>query len=285
MTKVFQILVPDNTLVSRIISCENQVTELFVIDRADKKFVAEHSAELNKPALYILVNRDKRKLYVGETDDSIKRLKNHEAKDFWTEAIVFHSTTETLSTTEVRWLEAKTYEALKELGYYDLSENKVAPQQPPPKETKKYISLLPVYSLRAACGYFGDGEDVEELGWMHVEGMGRLNKDMFVVQAVGQSMEPRIHNGDYCVFEKYSGGSRQGKIVLAQHRGYFDEDNAGAYSIKEYSSEKSYNDDGSWQHESITLRPFNPAYEPIRIDAEDAESFAIIGEFVGVVTL
>lgn len=144
MTKVFQILVPDNTLVSRIISCENQVTELFVIDRADKKFVTEHSAELNKPALYILVNRDKRQLYVGETDDSIKRLKNHEAKDFWTEAIVFHSTTETLSTTEVRWLEAKTYEALKELGYYDLSENKVAPQQPPLKKNQIY-TLEPIF--------------------------------------------------------------------------------------------------------------------------------------------
>ena len=164
-------------------------------------------------------------------------------------------------------------------------EQTITPLITDPKESEKYISLLPVYSLRAACGYFGDGEEVEELGWMRVEGIGRLNKDMFVVQAVGQSMEPRIHNGDYCVFEKYSGGSRQGKIVLAQHRGYFDEDNAGAYSIKEYSSEKSYNDDGSWQHESITLRPFNPAYEPIRIDAEDAESFAIIGEFVGVVTL
>lgn len=164
-------------------------------------------------------------------------------------------------------------------------EQTITPLITEPKENEKYISLLPVYSLRAACGYFGDGEEVEELGWMQVEGMGRLNKDMFVVQAVGQSMEPRIHNGDYCVFEKYSGGSRQGKIVLAQHRGYFDEDNAGAYSIKEYSSEKSYNDDGSWQHESITLRPFNPEYEPIRIDAEDAESFAIIGEFVGVVTL
>lgn len=144
MTKVFQILVPDNTLVSRVISCENQVTELFVIDRADKKFVAEHSAELNKPALYILVNRDKRQLYVGETDDSIKRLKNHEAKDFWTEAIVFHSTGDTLSTTEVRWLEAKTYEALKELGYYDLSENKVAPQQPPLKRNQIY-TLEPIF--------------------------------------------------------------------------------------------------------------------------------------------
>lgn len=144
MAKVFQILVPDNTLVSRIISCENQVTELFVIDRADKKFVSEYSADLNKPALYILVNRDKKQLYVGETDDSIKRLRNHEAKDFWTEAIVFHSTTDTLSTTEVKWLEAKTYEALKELGYYDLSENKQVPQQPPLKRNQIY-TLEPIF--------------------------------------------------------------------------------------------------------------------------------------------
>lgn len=144
MKKLFQILVPDNTLVSRIISCENQVTELFVIDRADKNFVAENSSELNKPALYILINRDKKQLYVGETDDSLKRLRNHEAKDFWTEAIVFHSTRDTLSTTEVKWLEAKTYEALKELGYYDLSENKQAPQQPPLKKNQIY-TLEPIF--------------------------------------------------------------------------------------------------------------------------------------------
>ena len=144
MAKVFQILVPDNTLVSRIIMCENQVTELFVIDRVDKKFVSEYSNDLNKPALYILINRDKRQLYVGETDDSIKRLRNHEAKDFWTEAIVFHSTTDTLSTTEVKWLEAKTYEALKELDYYDLSENKQVPQQPPLKRNQIY-TLEPIF--------------------------------------------------------------------------------------------------------------------------------------------
>lgn len=144
MAKVFQILVPDNTLVSRIIMCENQVTELFVIDRADKKFVSDYSNDLNKPALYILVNRDMRQLYVGETDDSIKRLRNHEAKDFWTEAIVFHSTTDTLSTTEVKWLEAKTYETLKEFGYYDLSENKQVPQQPPLKRNQIY-TLEPIF--------------------------------------------------------------------------------------------------------------------------------------------
>ena len=144
MAKVFQILVPDNTLVSRIISCENQVTELFVIDRADKKFVSEYSSDLNKPALYILVNRDKRQLYIGETDDSIKRLRNHESKDFWTEAIVFHSTSDTLSTTEVKWLEAKTYKALKALDYYDLSENKQVPQFPTLKRNQIY-TLEPIF--------------------------------------------------------------------------------------------------------------------------------------------
>lgn len=144
MAKVFQIFVPDNTLVSRIISCETQVTELYVIDRADKKFFAEYASELNKPALYILVNRDRKQLYVGETDDSVKRLRNHEAKDFWTEAIVFHSTGDTLSTTEVKWLEAKTYETLNTLGYYDMSENKQTPQYPPLKRHQIY-TLEPIF--------------------------------------------------------------------------------------------------------------------------------------------
>ena len=144
MAKVFQILVPDDSLVSRIISSENQVTELFVIDRTDKKFVSDNEADLKKPALYILVNRDTKQLYVGETDDSLKRLKNHEAKDFWTEAIVFHSTTDTLSTTEVKWLEAKTYEVLSSLGYYDLSHNKQTPQYPKLKKNQIY-TLEPVF--------------------------------------------------------------------------------------------------------------------------------------------
>lgn len=56
MTKVFQILVPDDKLVSRIISCDNQVSELFVIERADKDFISQSEEDLKKPALYILIN-------------------------------------------------------------------------------------------------------------------------------------------------------------------------------------------------------------------------------------
>lgn len=32
----------------------------------------------------------------------------------------------------------------------------------------KYIDFLPLYSIRAACGYFGEGEMVDESGWMKV---------------------------------------------------------------------------------------------------------------------
>lgn len=147
---------------------------------------------------------------------------------------------------------------------------------------EKYSTYLPLYSIKAACGYFGEGEMVEEQGWIKAEGIGRLNRNMFVVRAVGHSMEPRIKDGDYCVFQANPAGSRQGTIVLAQHQGYFDEDNAGAYSIKEYHSQKSFDEDGNWQHEQIVLKPINRAYEPITLTPDDIDDFRIVGGFVGV---
>jgi hypothetical protein len=147
----------------------------------------------------------------------------------------------------------------------------------------KYIDFLPVYSLKAACGYFGEGEEVSEKGWIQTEGVGRLNRNMFVVQANGHSMEPKIHDGDFCVFRANPAGSRQGKIVLVQHYNYYDSDYSGAYSIKEYSSTKSFDEFGNWQHEKIELIPLNKDYSPIIINSEDAEEFRVIGEFVSII--
>ena len=146
----------------------------------------------------------------------------------------------------------------------------------------KFIDFLPVYSIKAACGYFGEGEEVSELGWIRAEGVGRLNRNMYVVQASGHSMEPRIKDGDFCVFNRNVAGSRQGKIVLVQHTNYYDPDYAGAYSIKEYSSLKSYDEFGSWQHEKIELKPLNRDYSPIILTPDDGDEFNVIGEFVGV---
>ena len=150
-------------------------------------------------------------------------------------------------------------------------------------EDEKYISLFPVYTLRAACGYFGNLEPVSILGWLPVPWNSRKDRTKFIVQAVGHSMEPRIHDGDYCLFETYKGGSREGKIVLAEHQGEVDSDYEGAYSIKVYHSKKIFDEYGDWQHESITLQPLNRDYDPISIDAEDAESFRIVGEFIDTI--
>ena len=160
---------------------------------------------------------------------------------------------------------------------------KVVRIEPIVNDDVKYIDFLPVYSIKAACGYFGEGDDVSELGWIQVEGVGKLNRNMFVVQASGHSMEPRIKDGNFCVFRANPAGSRQGKIVLVQHHNFYDSDFAGAYSIKEYSSSKSYDEFGNWEHEKIELKPLNKDYNSIVINAEEAEDFRVIGEFIGVV--
>ena len=156
--------------------------------------------------------------------------------------------------------------------------------EPVVNDDVKYIDFLPVYSIKAACGYFGEGDEVSELGWIRVEGVGKLNRNMYVVQASGHSMEPRINDGDFCVFRANPAGSRQGKVVLVQHTNFYDADYSGAYSIKEYTSVKSYDEFGNWQHEKIELKPLNKDFNPSIINAEEAEDFRVIGEFVDVVS-
>lgn len=178
----------------------------------------------------------------------------------------------------------------KQLAEYFAAQ--IEPQQEPINEIRiepevndevKYIDFLPLYSIRAACGYFGEGDIVDELGWMKVEGLGKLNRNMFIIQAVGHSMEPVIHDGDYCVFRANPAGSRQGKIVLTQHHNFYDTDYSGSYSIKIYSSKKTYDEYGNWAHEEICLQPKNSSYSPIIINEEESDEFRIVGEFVGIV--
>ena len=149
-------------------------------------------------------------------------------------------------------------------------------------ENLRFREYLPFYSLKTACGKFGDGEAVECEGWVKVEGCGRLDDRMFVVRASGRSMKPKIHDGDLCVMRANPQGTRQGKDVLAEHRGVADIETGGAYSIKRYSSEKVAAEDGSWRHERIILSPLNHEYDPIVIDGDSEGDYRIVAELVKV---
>ena len=143
------------------------------------------------------------------------------------------------------------------------------------KEESKIIVLptyregcVPLYTLRAACGYFEGGEVPEEEGWIDASGNGFTPdpKRHFAVHAKGNSMQPKIQDGDICVFEWYKAGTRNGEIVLTEC-GEKDLDYGGKYTIKKYQSEKHQTEDG-WQHTKIELIPLNNDYNTIELDSE-----------------
>ena len=148
---------------------------------------------------------------------------------------------------------------------------------------QQFTTHLPLYSIHAACGKFTDDEEVEIEGWVNVDNKGiKASEDLFVVRAKGHSMEPRINDGDLCVFRFYQGGTRQDSIVLTELTSR-DMDYGGMYTIKKYYSEKSYNEDGVMQHSRVVLRSLNPDYDNIEITEEDASEMKTIGVFVDTI--
>ena len=146
----------------------------------------------------------------------------------------------------------------------------------------KYTEFLPLYTAEAACGQFGEGRVVEQQGWVKVDGVGILNRNMFVVRAVGRSMEPKINDGDYCIFRSNVVGSRQNKIVLVQHSSINDAEMGGQYTIKKYISKKKPHLTEEWKHEEIQLLPLNSEYNPIIINNPNEGEFMVIAEFLCV---
>lgn len=157
----------------------------------------------------------------------------------------------------------------------------------PKKE--RFNKYLPVYSLRAACGYFEERGIIPEKeieGWVDVSNTGvKINNQMLLIHASGNSMFPKIKDGDLCLFELYGAngaGSREGEIVLTQCAG-FDDDYECSYTIKKYHSEKVVNEEG-WQHSRIQLLPLNPEYNPIELNPDNEGEYRTIGVLKAVIT-
>ena len=145
----------------------------------------------------------------------------------------------------------------------------------------RFTRFLPLYDVAIACGALVDegvqtlgNDDVDMEGWIDVSDYPfKPNTQMFIVHAKGESMLPKIHPGDLCVFELYGGmgnaGSRDGQIVLARQHGK-DNDYNCQYTIKEYHSEKNPN---TGRNIKVELRPLNQddQYKVIDVEEEDGE--------------
>ena len=107
---------------------------------------------------------------------------------------------------------------------------------------KPYINSIPFYNLKAAAGSFSMEQIIEEyyddVEWIVLPSEIRISNDLFACTVTGESMNKIIPNGSVCLFRKDSGGSRDGKIVLAQHTSIQDGDFGSGYTVKEYHSKK-----------------------------------------------
>lgn len=154
-------------------------------------------------------------------------------------------------------------------------------------EGKRYKQFLPVYNLRAACGYFEGNmaiPDNEAEGWVDISESGiKVNQNMFVIYADGNSMLPDIEDGDLCVFELYgpeNGGSREGKIVLTECPDK-DTDTDCHYTIKKYHSTWHYDEDGRKIHDSVEFIPLNT--DEYETKVYHSGEYKTIGIFKGVI--
>ena len=143
---------------------------------------------------------------------------------------------------------------------------------------------LPLFGVRAAAGHWGENlsaeNAIEEQGWIEAPADLRLDRDMFVAHVTGRSMEPRILDGDLCVFGGGAAlaGSRDGKLVLVENTGV---PGADRYTIKRYCSSKTVTEDAYVQNR-IILEPLNPEFQAWDIDPENDDQVRVRGIFVRV---
>ena len=151
-------------------------------------------------------------------------------------------------------------------------------------EENRYQSCVPLVPLKAAAGAFGDPQNIQadDWDWVELDSSRTLRPGMFVAQVVGQSMEPAVPDGSYCLFASPVTGTRQGKTVLVELRDGSDSETGERYTVKRYQSEKVAADDGSWRHVKITLLPTNRDFEPIEITGDDEADVAVVAELIEV---
>ncbi|WP_299015290.1 DUF3427 domain-containing protein [uncultured Polaribacter sp.] len=152
------------------------------------------------------------------------------------------------------------------------------------EKTIEKTFTIPFYDFYAAAGNFSDMQSEKSFSQLEVPEKYTLNSDYFACKVIGESMNKRIPNGSICIFKKYSGGSRSGKILLIENFDQQDRDFNSAFTVKTYASQKNISEEG-WEHTEILLKPnsFDSSYQDIVIDIENANEMNIIGEFVEVV--
>ena len=154
-------------------------------------------------------------------------------------------------------------------------------------ERAQGVPAVPVVSLKFAAGSFSDPQALEDgaTEWVELPEWVKPQPGLFVAQVVGESMNKRIPNGAWCLFRANPQGTRNGKIVVVQHRSISDPETGGSYTVKRYRSEKVVDADGTLRHERIELVPESDGagFEVMTMQPNDVDALSVIAEWLMVV--
>jgi SOS-response transcriptional repressor LexA len=152
-----------------------------------------------------------------------------------------------------------------------------------PRPEDRYVTCIPLVPLKVAAGAFSDPQHVEDENWDWVEisTKRKLRRGMFVAQVVGESMEPLIPDGSYCLFSSPVTGTRQGKIVLVRMQDGVDPETGERYTVKRYEAIKVVGN-GSARNSTIMLKPLNPEFEPLVFTALTRADLRVVAEFLEI---
>ncbi len=159
-----------------------------------------------------------------------------------------------------------------------------------PTVENAYSTCVPKVSLQAAAGGFGHEQlgleltPDEAMDWVTWEDAPRFERGMFLARVVGRSMLPDIPDGAWCLFRAIPIEAATDRPVLVRHPGLFDDDTGGQYTVKDLEVEWDENERGERVRTALVLKPRNPEFQPIRIEADDdTVDVRVIAEVVAVI--
>lgn len=156
--KTIQIFLPDsNPRGIRIAEITSRTVKVLQIPRAelDKGLLRK---ELGHVGLYFLLGEEEsgnKKVYVGETEDTAKRLKDHNRKsDWWQTALVCISTSAAFTKTHVKYLEWFCHQEARKTERYAV-DNSNNPTKPHTSESMEADLMDHFDTIRLLCSTLG----------------------------------------------------------------------------------------------------------------------------------
>lgn len=148
----------------------------------------------------------------------------------------------------------------------------------PPAESP-WRAAVPVLDWHAAAGGFSqEWRDLVDAGsseeWITWDGAPDFHPGDFVAQVRGDSMEPQLRDGDWCLFKPAPIEHAVGRPALVRlDRGSPD---GGSFTVKDVHVEWSPAEDGQLVRVAIELRSRNSRHPPMRFEVDDQAEVTVL---------